>query len=116
MTTQAAGRGSSPYLGHAAGTFAALLIIFAAFDDITTDNATTFRAEYTLVVICAVWLAFIAVRLARSGHPRLGAASLVALAIGLWSQRAIGPGIVPGFWLEYVAATAAYLWFAALAF
>ena len=31
------------------------------------------------------------------------------------AQRAIGPGIVPGLWAEYVVAAAAYLWFVALA-
>ena len=93
----------------------ALLLIFAAFDDITTDNATTFRTEYALLLACAGWLIFIAVRLLRAGHQLLGGASLLAVVAGVWVQRAIGPGIAPGFWAEYVVATAAYLWFVALA-
>jgi hypothetical protein len=91
------------------------LLIFAAFDDITTDNATTFRAEYAALVACAAWLTGIAVWLWRGGHHLLGGASLLAVAAGVWAQRAIGPGIVPGFRAEYIVMTAAYLWFAALA-
>jgi hypothetical protein len=98
------------------GTFAALLLAFAAFDDITTDNATTFRTEYTLLVGCAAWLALVAIRLLRTRHMVLGGISVVALSSAVWAQRAIGPGITPGFWPEYIVATASYLWFAALAF
>lgn len=107
--------GATQYLASGLATFAALLLIFAAFDDITTDNATTFRTEYALLLACAGWLIFVAVRLLRAGHQLLGGASLLAVAAGVWAQRAIGPGIVPGFWAEYVVATAAYLWFVALA-
>jgi hypothetical protein len=106
---------ATSYLGYALGTAAALLLIFAAFDDITTDNATTFRAEYAVLVGCAGSLVFVALRLLRAGHQLLGWASLLALAAGAWAQRAVGPGIVPGFWPEYVIATVALLWFVALA-
>lgn len=103
------------YLVSGLATLAALLLIFAAFDDITTDNATTFRTEYAFLLACAGWLIFLAVRLLRARHQLLGGASLVAVGAGVWAQRAIGPGIVPGFRAEYVVATAAYLWFVALA-
>jgi hypothetical protein len=102
-------------LSHGAITLVALLLVFAAFDDITTDNATTFRVEYTFLVGCAGWLLFVAWSLIRGGHRGLGFASLVALAGALWAQRAIGPGIVPGLWPEYIVMTAAYVWFWALA-
>jgi hypothetical protein len=46
-------------------TIAALLLGFAAFDDITTDNATSFPLEYTTLTAAAIWLLFIAVRLMR---------------------------------------------------
>jgi len=100
-------------------TIAALLLVFAAFDDITTDNATSFPLEYTTLVAVAVWLLFIAVRLMRHGHGLLGGISLVALASAVWGQRAVGPGVVwgqraAGFKPEYVAVMAAYGWFCAL--
>ena len=46
-------------------TIAALLLGFAAFDDITTDTATSFPLEYTTLAVAAIWLVFIAVRLMR---------------------------------------------------
>ena len=100
-------------------TIAALLLVFAAFDDITTDNAASFPLEYTILVACAVWLLFIAVRLMRHGHGLLGGISLLALASAVWGQRAVGPGVVwgqsdAGFKPEYVAVMAAYGWFCAL--
>jgi hypothetical protein len=50
----------------AAITIVALLLMFAALDDITTDNATTFSAEYSALAICGGWLAFVSARLVRS--------------------------------------------------
>jgi hypothetical protein len=96
-------------------SFVALLLAFAAFDDITTDNATSFRVEYTMLVICAVWLGSVAVRLLRRGYRTLGIASLAALAAALWGQFAIGRAITPGFWPGYVVTDGAFLWFLALA-
>ena len=97
-------------------TFGALLLVFAAFDDITTDrSATSFTVEYTALLACAMWFGFVAMKLIRRGHRTLGILSLLALAGALWGQRAIGPGIRPGLWPEYVVTTAAFLWFLALA-
>jgi hypothetical protein len=100
-------------------TIAVLLLVFAAFDDITTDNATSFPLEYTLLAASAVWLLFIAVRLTRHGHGLLGGISLLALASAVWGQRAIGPGVVwgqrsGGLKPEYLAVMTAYGWFCAL--
>ena len=60
-------------------TIAALLLVFAAFDDITTDRATSFPLEYTTLIASAVWLLFIAGRVMRHGHGLLGGISLLAL-------------------------------------
>ena len=100
-------------------TIAALLLVFTAFDEITTDNATSFPLEYTILVVSAVWLLFIAGRLMRHGHGLLGGISLLALACAVWGQRAVGPGVVwgqraVGFEPEYVAVMTAYGWFCAL--
>jgi len=101
-------------------TIAALLLVFAAFDDITTDDATSFPLEYTILIASAVWLLFVAVRLMRHGEGLLGGISLLALAGAVWGQRAVGPGVVwhqrgGGFKPEYVAVTSAYGWFWILA-
>jgi hypothetical protein len=93
----------------------ALFLVFAAFDDITTDRSTSFRAEYTALVLCAAWFLAVALRLLSVHRTVLGAISLVALGAALWGQRGIGPGITPGFWPEYVATTAACVWFLVLA-
>jgi hypothetical protein len=50
-------------------TFAALLLIFAAADDITTDNATAFPLEYSILIACTVWLGFLTARLLRGTSP-----------------------------------------------
>jgi hypothetical protein len=96
-------------------TVCVLLLVFAAFDDITTDNATAFPLEYTALIACAGWLFLLGLRLLRQHHHGLGAVSLVALAAAVWAQRAIGPGIRPGLRTEYVVVTAAYVWFFAVA-
>ena len=107
-------------LRDAVVTIAALLLVFAAFDDITTDDATSFLLEYTILIASAVWLLFVAVRLMRHGQGLLGGISLLALAGAVWGQRAVGPGVVwhqhgAGFKPEYVAVTSAYGWFCILA-
>ncbi len=103
-----------PFLRDALVTAVALLLAFAAFDDITTDNATTFTLEYTLLVACAVWLSFVALNLVRQRHHVLGIISFAALAGALWGQRAIRPGSTPDMLPEFVVMTAVYGWFWAL--
>ena len=41
---------------------AALLLAFAALDDITTDTATSFTYEYIALVACAMWFAALGLR------------------------------------------------------
>jgi hypothetical protein len=108
------GAGAPRHLRDGLVTVCVLLLVFAAFDDITTDNATAFPLEYTILIACAGWLFFLGLRLLRQHHHGLGAVSLVALAAAVWAQRAIGPGIRPGLWTEYVVVTAAYVWFVVL--
>lgn len=115
MHAEARGRQDDVLLTHALFAFVALFFVFAAFDDITTDHATSFRVEYTALAACAVYLGFLAARLINLGHRTLGSLSLVALAGALWGQRGIGPGVAPGLWPEYVVTTGAFLWFTSLA-
>jgi hypothetical protein len=102
------------FLSHALISFAALLLVFAAFDDITTDNATQFTVEYAALAACAIWFAFVAVRLIRLGYRTLGRLSVLALLGALWGQRAIHQGITPGLWPQYLVTTGAFLWFVLL--
>jgi hypothetical protein len=108
-------RGLKPGRADALVTVPVLLLVFAAFDDITTDNAASFRVEYAFLVISAAWLLTVALRLLAARELTLGIVSIGALAGAVWGQRAIGPGITAGFRAEYVVAIAAYLWYWALA-
>lgn len=95
----------------AAVTVAVLLLSFAAFDDITTGNETDLRLEYTMLLVGAGWLFFVALRLIRASRWVLGVLSLMALAGAFWGQSGIRPGITPGLWPAYVVTVAAFLWF-----
>ena len=92
----------------------ALLLAFAAFDDITTDSAAEFTVEYNALVACAAWFAFVAVRLIRIGDTTLGIVSLAALGGALWGQHGIAVGTTPGVSPEYLVVAAAFVWFSAL--
>jgi len=39
-----------------------LLLAYAAFDDIMTDNDTDFSQEYFMLVVCAAWFTWLGVR------------------------------------------------------
>jgi hypothetical protein len=92
-------------------TVVALILVFLAFDDITTDNGRTFVVEYSVLLVCACWLVHVTARVLRSGRRVLAAVSILALVLGVWAQRAVRPGIVPGLWTEYVVLSVTYLWF-----
>ena len=38
-----------------------LLLAYAAFDDIMTDNATSFLPEYAILAVAATWFAWLGV-------------------------------------------------------
>jgi hypothetical protein len=103
--------GKAPLFRDGVITGLVLILVFLALDDITTDNAKTFRVEYSALVACAAWSVYVVVRLLRRGHRIRGTVSAFALFAGLWAARAVVHGGVPGFWTEYVVLTAAYLWF-----
>lgn len=92
-------------------SLAALLLSFAAFDDITTGKETDFTLEYGALLVTAGWLLFVTFRLIRASHRVPGALSFVALGGALWAQFAIGLGITPGQWPTYVVTASAFLWF-----
>jgi hypothetical protein len=90
-------------------TFAALVLSFAAFDDITTDKETDFALEHGAVLVCTGWLFVVTFWLIRASRGVLGAISFVLLVGTLWGQ--IGPGITPGLWPVYTLTASAFVWF-----
>jgi hypothetical protein len=95
-------------------SFAALLLSFAAFDDITTGTETDFTLEYGALLVCAGWLLFVTLELIRASRRAIGLASLVALAGAFWAQLQIGPEMIAP-WPAYAATAIAFLWFVGVA-
>jgi peptidoglycan/LPS O-acetylase OafA/YrhL len=97
----------------AAITLATVLLAFAAFDDITTDRATTFTFEWVGLAVCGVWLLIVSWRLLRSERRWLGSLSVLALFAAVGAGSAIRPGTGP-FQVEYLTTIAGLLWFLGL--
>jgi hypothetical protein len=94
-------------------TLATVLLAFAAFDDITTDTATTFTFEWFGLAVCGVWLFIMSWRLLRSEHRWLGSVSVVVLVVAVGAGSSIRPGTSP-FQVEYLTTIAGLLWFLGL--
>lgn len=109
-----AGPSRGQLLRDAAVTLAAVLLAFAAFDDITTDNATTFTVEWLALAACGVSLVIVSWRLLRSEHRWLGSVSVIALVAAVGAGSLIRPG-TGSFQFEYLATIAGLLWFLGLA-
>ena len=111
------GHGSRWLLQQAGITLAVVFLAVAALDDITTDNATAFPLERSMLVVSGVWFLLLASRLWRQGHRVLGGVSLGLLAIAALAEPFVGPSRIPtqfGY-LGYLAIVAALVWFLALA-
>ena len=100
-------------LRDAALTLSAILLAFAAFDDITTDTATTFTAEWIGLTVCGVWLAIVSWRLLRGAQRWLGSMSMVAVIAEVAAGSTIRPGTGP-FKVEYLLTIAGLFWFLGL--
>ena len=98
----------------AAVTLAVVAGAFLAFDDITTDNATSFHAEYSFLRAGAIWCLIVAVSLIGMRHFALGGTCVFVLAAAVWGQRSVGPGTIPSWQPGYVATVAALVWFLVL--
>jgi peptidoglycan/LPS O-acetylase OafA/YrhL len=94
-------------------TLTAVLLAFAAFDDITTDTATTFTPEWIGLAVCGVWLVIVSWRLLRGEQRWIGSISMVAVAAGVGAGSTIRPGTGP-FAVEYLLTVAGLLWFLGL--
>lgn len=99
------------YLVYGGVTFAAVLASYAAFDDITTDDATSFTIEYVVLALSTVWCLGVASKLMGGGHFALGLASALVVVAALWGRTSIQPGTVPSWEPQYVATVFALGWF-----
>jgi len=111
------GHGSRWLLQQAGITVVVVFFAVAALDDITTDNATAFPLERSMLVGAGVWFLLLASRVWRQGHRVLGVLSLGLLAIAALGEPLVGPSRIPtqfGY-LGYFAILAALVWFLALA-
>ena len=89
----------------------AILLVVAAFDDITTDNATDFTAEYVILLISAEWFGYVAFKLTRFGPRTLGILSFVAIAGAAWGQLALDRGATQRGVAGYLVTAGAIVWF-----
>ncbi len=90
-------------------TIAAVMLAYAALDDITTDNATTFAVEWAALGVCATWLLIVCWRLLRGEHRWLGSLSAMVLAVAIGAAPAIRRGADAR--VEYLLTIAALVWF-----
>jgi cation transport ATPase len=108
-----AGQSRGQLLRDAVLTITAVMIAFAAFDDITTDTAATFTFEWVGLGVCATWLLIVSWRLLRGEHRWLGSVSVIALVVAMGAAPAISPGTDP-FRVEYLLTMVVLVWFLAL--
>jgi len=74
--------------GRGAVSLVVLVLSWLALDDITTDNASEFPLEYTILVAAGIWFTSLGVSLIARRHRFAGICSLVAAAFGavaFWS-------------------------------
>jgi len=106
-------------LVEALATLVAMFIAAMALDDITTDNSTGFRPEYTILALVGAWLVVFVVQLWRRGRAVLAGVSLLVLLAAAWvSVDGIGhmrDGGWSVFLREYAVITIAWVWCTAVA-
>lgn len=95
-------------------TIVAVILAFSALDDISTDTDASFAVEYTALVICGIWFAYVSWRTHRRGRRSLGNVSIgVTVALAL-AQFTLWLAIGPGQWVAYVVTLIGLGWFAVL--
>jgi hypothetical protein len=92
----------------------ALLCAWLALDDITTDNATEFNVEYSLLLICGVWFAGVSVWLLVRGRLVLGIVSLLAVALAVVAFWSLPHHYAPASLVNYLGLLT-LAWFLGLA-
>ena len=104
----------------AAITFLAVLLAFAALDDITTDRDTSFAFERLALAGCAGWFLFVARQLWQRGQRLLGLVSVGLVALAAILHPAIGTVTAPTSsaslaTFAYLSTFAALVWFLLMA-
>ena len=86
------------------GIVSILLVVVAwlALDDITTNNATTFIVEYSLLVICGAWFAAVAIWLLARRWVMAGIVSLAALSLAVVAFRPLPHHYAPASPVNYL--------------
>ena len=91
-------------------TFVAVVLAFAALDDITTDRDTSFTFERVALAGCAAWFLFVAGRFWQQGQRVPAMLSFALVAVGAFANPAIGQDRAPNQ-LAYLATIAGLAWF-----
>jgi len=69
--------------GRGWASLVVLAFSWLALDDITTDNATRFPLEYTILVLAGLWFSVLGAWLVAKGRAVAGIGSLVAVVMGV---------------------------------
>ena len=103
---------------HGIITLLVTVLTAMALDDITTDSATAFVLEYSILAAAGGWGVFVGYNLLRTGHGVVGTTSVILLAAAAWvAVDGLGhkrDGGWSAFWPEYTVMLATSVWFVAL--
>jgi hypothetical protein len=95
-------------------TIAAVLLAYAAFDDITTDHDTNFVFERAMVALCVGWLAWVTWQCIAERRRALSLVSVVLLAGAVLAQPRVVQG-PQGSVAAYLVTLACLVWFLGVA-
>jgi hypothetical protein len=102
------------FLRDGALTLAAVLLAFAALDDITTHHGASFYGERTALVVCGMWFVIAGRRMSLYGSRPIGILSIAVAAAAAVAQFAIVPGTVPALQISYLFSVLGLVWFTLL--
>jgi hypothetical protein len=91
-----------------------LVLAWAALDDITTDNATEFVPEYSILAVCGIWFTAVAVWLLVRRRALTGIISLIAVALAVVAFSSLPHHYGPASPINY-SGLLSLGWFLALA-
>jgi hypothetical protein len=106
-------RSKGKWLALGAVTLATMALASLALHDVTTDNATQFPAEYSLLAVSGAWLLLVAWQLWPSGSRLNAAIFVVSVVSAAWLSRGgighLRDGGWSVFWLQYLVLTWAWI-------